>query len=93
MRSGTTATVAARGCGASGAASPRATARPGPVSQGAAASSPDCSWSGARNSADLDLASHGVVKVYEDRGGTRYPGLPWEPKAAFDAVAEYHRAR
>ncbi|MFC9492424.1 hypothetical protein ACFTZM_41035, partial [Streptomyces hydrogenans] len=41
--------------------------------------------------ADLDLASYGVVKVYEDREGTRYPGLPWEPKAAFDAVAEYHR--
>lgn len=43
-------------------------------------------------SADLDLASYGVVKVYEDRKGTRYPELPWEPKAAFDAVAEYHRA-
>ncbi|MDX2295635.1 MULTISPECIES: hypothetical protein [Streptomyces] len=43
-------------------------------------------------SADLDLASYGVVKVYEDRRGTRYPELPWEPKAAFDAVAEYHRA-
>ncbi|NML52755.1 hypothetical protein HHL19_16895 [Streptomyces sp. R302] len=41
--------------------------------------------------ADLDLASYGVVKVYEDRKGTRYPELPWEPKAAFDAVAEYHR--
>ncbi|MFJ6409719.1 hypothetical protein ACIQK9_29800 [Streptomyces hydrogenans] len=42
--------------------------------------------------ADLSLASYGVVKVYEDREGLRYPGLPWEPKAAFDAVAEYHRA-
>ncbi|MFF6883143.1 hypothetical protein ACFY9F_08130 [Streptomyces sp. NPDC012421] len=42
-------------------------------------------------STDLDLASYGVVKVYEDRNGTRYPDLPWEPKAAFDAVAEHHR--
>ncbi|MEU2659619.1 hypothetical protein ABZ615_30410 [Streptomyces sp. NPDC007325] len=42
-------------------------------------------------STDLDLASYGVVKVYEDRNGTRHPDLPWEPKAAFDAVAEHHR--
>jgi hypothetical protein len=31
---------------------------------------------------DLDLASLGIVKVYENRDG-----LPWEPKAAFAAVA------
>lgn len=31
---------------------------------------------------DLDLASGGIVKVYENRDG-----LPWEPKAAFAAVA------
>lgn len=36
---------------------------------------------------DLDLASLGIVKVLEDRGGTTYPGMPWEPKAAFAAVA------
>ncbi|MFF2774131.1 hypothetical protein ACFVU3_04410 [Streptomyces sp. NPDC058052] len=42
--------------------------------------------------ADLDLASYGVVKVYEDRKGTRYPDLTWEPKAAFGAVADHHRA-
>ncbi|MBD0695017.1 hypothetical protein [Streptomyces sp. CBMA123] len=35
---------------------------------------------------DLDLASYGLVKVYEDR-----PGLPWEPKEAFAAVGEYYR--
>ncbi|WP_326567954.1 hypothetical protein VSH64_40090 [Amycolatopsis rhabdoformis] len=40
---------------------------------------------------DLDLASLGVVKVLEDRTGTAYPGLPWEPKAAFHAVAEWYR--
>jgi hypothetical protein len=40
---------------------------------------------------DLDLASYGVVKVYEDRFGSTYPGLPWEPKAAFAALADYYR--
>ncbi|GAA3154790.1 hypothetical protein [Nonomuraea roseoviolacea] len=39
---------------------------------------------------DLDLASYGVVKVYEDRSGTAYPGLPWDPKAAFAAVAGHY---
>lgn len=43
---------------------------------------------------DFDLASYGVVKVLEEgRTGTAYPGLPWEPKAAFHALAEYGRAR
>jgi hypothetical protein len=37
--------------------------------------------------ADLDLASYGVVTVFEDRFGTTYPDLRWEPKAAFAAVA------
>jgi hypothetical protein len=35
---------------------------------------------------DLDMASWGVVKVLEG-SGTTYPGLPWEPKAAFGALA------
>ena len=39
---------------------------------------------------DLDLASYGIVKVYEDRSGDTYPGLPWEPKAAFTALAEVY---
>lgn len=36
---------------------------------------------------DLDLASYGIVKVYEEpvRGE---PGRDWEPKAAFHALAE-----
>jgi hypothetical protein len=42
---------------------------------------------------DLDLASYGIVKVFEDRHGTTYPGLPWEPKAAFGAVAEHYGGR
>jgi hypothetical protein len=39
---------------------------------------------------DLDLASLGIVKVLEGRNGTTYPDLPWEPKAAFAAVADFY---
>ena len=44
---------------------------------------------------DLDMASAGVVKVFDrqstarDRHSRRYPDMPWEPKAAFDAVADW----
>jgi len=40
---------------------------------------------------DLDMASAGVVKVFDDPAAARdrrYPDMPWEPKAAFDAIAE-----
>lgn len=37
---------------------------------------------------DLDLASLGIVKVLDGRAGTTYPGMTWEPKAAFTALAE-----
>lgn len=40
---------------------------------------------------DFDLASLGVVKVFEDRKGDTYPDMPWEPKAAFHAVADHYR--
>lgn len=39
---------------------------------------------------DLDLASLGIVKVLEDRRGDTYPDMPWEPKAAFTALADYY---
>ncbi|GAA3516844.1 hypothetical protein [Actinocatenispora rupis] len=43
---------------------------------------------------DFDKASFGIVTVLpEGRTGTTYPGLPWEPKAAFHALAEYGRSR
>jgi hypothetical protein len=43
---------------------------------------------------DFDIASFGIVKVLETgRTGTTYPGSPWEPKAAFHALAEYGRFR
>ncbi len=40
---------------------------------------------------DLDMASWGVVKVLENRRGSTYPDLPWEPKAAFTALADFYR--
>ncbi|BEL05205.1 hypothetical protein Q0Z83_033960 [Actinoplanes sichuanensis] len=39
---------------------------------------------------DLDLASFGIVKVLDGPSGETYPGLPWEPKAAFAAIAEQY---
>jgi len=42
---------------------------------------------------DFDMASFGVVKVLDGDGATasgRYPGVPWEPKASFDALADYY---
>ncbi len=43
---------------------------------------------------DFDKASYGIVKVLDDgRTGTAYPGMPWEPKAAFHTLADYGRSR
>lgn len=42
---------------------------------------------------DLDLAGLGIVKVLEGRRGETYPDMPWEPKAAFAAVADHYRKR
>jgi hypothetical protein len=42
---------------------------------------------------DFDMASAGLVRVLdEERRGQRYPDMPWEPKAAFTALAAYYRA-
>ncbi|MGN6813316.1 MAG: hypothetical protein ACTHMP_20810 [Thermomicrobiales bacterium] len=41
--------------------------------------------------ADLDLASYGIVTVFEDHPGATYPDLHWQPKAAFFALAECYR--
>jgi hypothetical protein len=40
---------------------------------------------------DLDLASYGIVKVLDNSHGDTYPDMPWEPKAAFTALAEYYQ--
>lgn len=42
---------------------------------------------------DLDIASGGIVKVYENRLGKTYPDMPWEPKAAFYALGEYYNKK
>jgi hypothetical protein len=43
---------------------------------------------------DFDTVSFGIVKILKHgRTGTTYPGLPWEPKAAFHTLTEYGRAR
>lgn len=43
---------------------------------------------------DFDKASFGIVKVLDGgHTGTTYPGLPWEPKAAFHVLAEFGRSR
>jgi hypothetical protein len=37
------------------------------------------------------MTSPGIVRVLEGGSGRAYPGLPWEPKQAFTAVAESYR--
>ena len=37
---------------------------------------------------DLDLASYGIVKVFEDRDGEP---VPWAPKTAFTTLADHYR--
>ena len=43
---------------------------------------------------DLDRASAGIVKVLDalsDAEHPRYPGMPWQPKAAFTALADIYQ--
>jgi hypothetical protein len=42
---------------------------------------------------DLDLASVGIVKVLDGHNGSTYPDMPWEPKAAFAAIADRYSRR
>jgi hypothetical protein len=39
---------------------------------------------------DLDMSSLGLVKTYEHGHGSTYAEMPWEPKEAFRAVADYY---
>ena len=39
---------------------------------------------------DLDCASFGVVKMLDGARGATYPGMPWEPKRSFYALADYY---
>lgn len=54
----------------------------------------DLTHNDADDDRDFDKASFGIVKVLDGgRTGAAYPGLPWEPKAAFHAIASYGRSR
>lgn len=37
---------------------------------------------------DLDSAAYGVVRMLEGATGEQYPGMPWEPKLSFYALAD-----
>src|SRR5689334_11968574 len=39
---------------------------------------------------DLDCAAYGVVKILGGATGSVYPDMPWEPKKAFYALADYY---
>jgi hypothetical protein len=39
---------------------------------------------------DLDMSSLGLVKTLGRGTSTTYPGMPWEPKKAFQAVADFY---
>jgi hypothetical protein len=39
---------------------------------------------------DLDMPCYGLVKSYTDKKGIAYPGMPWEPKESFRAIANYY---
>ncbi len=39
---------------------------------------------------DLDMASYSLVKSYVKGHGITYTDMPWEPKEAFKAVADYY---
>jgi hypothetical protein len=42
---------------------------------------------------DLDVSSYGLVAVLDEGNGARYPETGWEPKAAFDALAQLYGRR
>lgn len=42
---------------------------------------------------DLDMASGGIVKVYEGKQGETYPDMTWEPKKAFYRLGKYYKGR
>jgi hypothetical protein len=40
---------------------------------------------------DLDMASYGIVKSYNNKKGETYPDMSWEPKEAFYVVADKYK--
>jgi hypothetical protein len=45
----------------------------------------------AHQAEDLDSGSCGIAKLFEGTLGRPYPGMPWEPKLTFTALAERYR--
>jgi hypothetical protein len=39
---------------------------------------------------DLDMSALSIVKVVEDRRGSTYPDMEWEPKESFKAIADFY---
>jgi hypothetical protein len=39
---------------------------------------------------DLDMSALSIVKLTENRHGSTYPEMEWEPKEAFNAIADYY---
>jgi hypothetical protein len=46
---------------------------------------------GDRGARCLEIFDAEGVKILDNRHGDTYPDMPWEPKAAFTALAEYYR--
>jgi hypothetical protein len=42
---------------------------------------------------DLDMASPAIVKMLDGHYGETYPAMPWEPKKAFIALADFYGQR
>ncbi|MEU5236530.1 hypothetical protein ACH4UR_24140 [Streptomyces lydicus] len=40
---------------------------------------------------DADVGSYGIVKMLDGVPARTYPGMPWEPKEAFHALARHYR--
>ena len=61
-----------------------------PIKDIRAASAPDAGFENPHYAApryDLDRTSYGVVKMLDGATGIAYPGMPWEPKQSFQALA------
>lgn len=41
---------------------------------------------------DMDMAGYGIVKSYDGKNGSTYPGMPWEPKEAFYTLAKRYKS-
>jgi hypothetical protein len=42
---------------------------------------------------DLDMSALSIVKLAENRRGSTYPEMEWEPKEAFEAISDFYSDR